>query len=65
MTKATRPTSGRAGHDRGPRVHQHLPGISRQGWAMGDNAADDVFDWAARAPDRALFSRRARAAGSR
>jgi long-chain acyl-CoA synthetase len=34
-----------------------LPGISPQWWAMGDNAADDVFDWAARDPDRALFSR--------
>jgi len=25
---------------------------------MGDNAADDVFDWAARDPDRAMFSRK-------
>ena len=59
MSEATRPTSGHQDHDRRPGVaHQHPAGLSLRWRATGDNAADDVFDWAARDPDRALFRRK-------
>ncbi len=59
MSKATRPASGSRDHDLWPGVvHQHPAGVSPRWGAMGDNAADDVFDWAARDPDRAMFSRK-------
>jgi long-chain acyl-CoA synthetase len=59
MSKATRPASGSRDHDLWPGiVHQHPAVVSPRWGAMGDNAADDVFDWAARDPDRAMFSRK-------